>query len=69
MMVRHAIAQNMTPLPAIQPSSATALKSASIVAKKARAVEIAAVSMLGPARSAVNRIASSIERPSRRASS
>ena len=50
MTMKHDRAHKRTPQPAIQPSSATALRSASMVAKKARAVVRAAVRMPGPRR-------------------
>ena len=63
MTVKHDAAQSSTPDPAIQPSSATAFKSASMVAKKARAVASAAVRMLGPTLAAVISLDAAIECP------
>ena len=56
-------AHSRTPQPAIQPSSETAFKSASIAAKNENAVVTAAVKMLGPTCIAVLRFASKMSKP------
>lgn len=58
-----------TPHPAIQPSSATAVKSANIAAKNASAVPTAAVRIAGPAAFVAWMVASNTVRPVFRSSS